>query len=117
MQAAAIAQDFFSLDPKDVLQIPDLGPGGDPKKALDSIKQWVSDKGDPDDSEVLVIGSNPALSGFFSLVHGLGTKAGMSGAVKLKKGSVAKLKVYDILKGSAASELRSYMPPGLAGGK
>lgn len=117
MQAGEIARDFFKLDPHCLVQTENLGVSGNPVKALDDIRQWVADKGDPKKSEVLAIGSNPTLAAFFQLVHGLGTKAGESGAVKLKKGSVAKLKVYDIDKDSASSVLRSYLPPGLAQGK
>ena len=115
MQSAEIARDQFGLDPDQVVQIPDLSPTGDPKKAWAAIKQWVSDQGAAGaDCEVLAIGSNPALAGLSVLVHGLGTKAGESGAIKLKKGSVAKYKVYDPNSAKSSSELRSYLPPGLA---
>ncbi len=114
MQAAELARDFFGLDQKDVVQSVNLGPGGDPKALLGEVKQWAKEN-DPDDSaQVALIGSNPALASFFQLVHGLGTKAGQSGSVKLKKGSVAKLKVYGLQGSNPSSELRSYVPPGLA---
>lgn len=116
MQAGEIARVFFGLQPTDVVQDQNLGLKGDAHKVLGDIKQWLSDQGgDPDDYDVLVVGSNPTLADFFELIHGLGTKSGRSGSVKLKKGSVAKLKVYGLSGDSPSSELRSYVPPGLAG--
>ncbi len=115
MQSAEIARDQFGLATTDVVQSANLGLEGDPKKAFAEIQQWVKDNGDPDKSEVMVVGSNPTLAALFQYAHGLGTKAGESGSVKLKKGSVAKLKVYDINTDNPSSELRSYVPPGLAG--
>jgi phosphohistidine phosphatase SixA len=117
MQAAEMARDEFGLDPSQVVQSQNLAVDGDPKKAWDEIQQWVSDNGDPDKSEVMVVGSNPNVAALFQIVHGLGTKAGESGAVKLKKGSVAKIKVQGVNTDDASSELRSYVPPGLARGK
>lgn len=114
MQAAEIARDFFGLDHDAVMQSPNLGPGGDPAKAFGELQTWAKAQDDPDNAEVLVIGSNPALASLFQLIHGLNTKAGVSGGVKLKKGSVAKLKVYDVTSKTPKSELRSYLPPGLA---
>jgi phosphohistidine phosphatase SixA len=115
MQSGEIARDFFNLEQADVVRDPNLGVDGDAKKVFADIKDWVSNNGDDKNSEVLVIGSNPTLAELFQLVHGLGTKAGQSGSVKLKKGSVAKLKVYKINGDTPSSELRSYVPPGLAG--
>jgi len=114
MQSGEIARAFFNLNTDDVVQDQNLGVDGDPKKVLADIQEWVKTNGDPDKSEVMVIGSNPTLANLFQLVHGLGTKAGESGAVKLKKASVAKIKVYGINGDSPTSELRSYLPPGLA---
>jgi phosphohistidine phosphatase SixA len=116
MQAGEIARAFFSLATTDVVQDSNLGVKGDAHKVLGDIKAWLDAQGgDPDDYQVIVIGSNPTLADLFELVHGLGTKSGRSGAVKLKKGSVAKLKIYGLDGSSPASELRSYVPPGLAG--
>lgn len=115
MQAGEIARAFFNLQTTDVVQDPNLAVDGDPEKLWADVQQWVADNGDPKTSEVLVVGSNPTLAAFFQLVHGLGTKAGQSGSVKLKKASVAKLKVYGIDGDKPTSELRSYVPPGLAG--
>jgi phosphohistidine phosphatase SixA len=115
-EAGEIARAYFDLNPSDVVQNADLAVGGNPRKVWDDIKAWVAKNGDPNKSEVVAIGSNPTLAALFQLVHGLGTKAGQSGDVKLKKGSVAKLKVYNIGDDDdASSELRSYVPPGLAG--
>lgn len=117
MQTAEIARAFFDLPTTAVLQDENLGPLGDPKEVQAAITQWVKDnaKGKNDDGlEVLVVGANPALASFFQLMHGLGTKAGQSGAVKLKKSSVAKLKVYGITGDRPTSQLRSYLPPRLA---
>jgi phosphohistidine phosphatase SixA len=114
MQSGEIARAYFNMDTTQVVQDQNLGVTGDPKKLLADIQDWVKTSGDDDKSEVLVIGSNPTLADFFQLVHGLGTKAGQSGAVKLKKASVAKLKVYGINGDAPTSELRSYLPPGLA---
>jgi len=114
MQSGEIARDMFGLNPADMVQDRNLAVDGDPKKLLADIQTWVKAKGDDKKSEVLVIGSNPTLAAFFQLVHGLGTKAGESGSVKLKKASVAKLKVYGISGSAPSSELRSYLPPGLA---
>jgi phosphohistidine phosphatase SixA len=110
MQSAEIARDVFGLDTSAVIQTKNLSPDGDPKKALAEIKEYAPD----DDMELMIIGSNPALASLFQLIHGLGTPAGKSGAVKLKKGSVAKLKVYNLGSANASSNLRSYLPPGLA---
>jgi len=116
MQAGEIARSFFGLETTDVVQDQNLGVKGDAHKVLGDIKDWVdSQGGDPDDYQVVVIGSNPTLADLFELIHGLGTKSGRSGAVKLKKGSVAKLKIYGLDGSSPSSELRSYVPPGLAG--
>ncbi|GAC1674173.1 MAG: hypothetical protein NVS9B2_23390 [Steroidobacteraceae bacterium] len=115
MQSAAIMRDYFGLDPNDVVVSNNLSPDGDPKKLLVEIQTWAKAQDDADSCEVVTLGSNPALVGFFQLVHGLGTKVGMSGDVKMKKGSVAKLKVYGITENAQSSQLRSYLPPGLAG--
>lgn len=118
LQAGDIVRDYFSMAPEQVIQNQNLAVDGDPDKLLADIQQWIKDNVDPadvDSLEVLVVGSNPTLENFFQLVHGLGTKAGQSGSVKLKKGSVAKLKVYGITGESPTSQLRSYLPPGLAG--
>src|SRR5579872_1714479 len=88
MQSAEIARDCFNLPTTAVVQDDNLGVTGDAGKAYADIQEWVAANGDPDDSEVLVIGSNPTLAALFQLVHGLGTEAGQGGAVKLKKGSV-----------------------------
>jgi phosphohistidine phosphatase SixA len=115
VQSADLARGFFNLEATDVVQEENLGMDGDPQKALDSITQWVKDQGgNPDKLEVMAIGSNPALAGLFQLVHGLGTKAGQSGEAKLKKGSVAKIKIFGVTGDNPTSQLRSYLPPGLA---
>ena len=113
MQAADIARDVFNLDPSAVVQSENLSPSGDPKKAFADIRANAPDDGD-DKAQVMAIGSSPAITELFQLIHGLGTKAGMSGDVKLKKGSVAKLKVYNMGETDASSQLRSLLPPGLA---
>lgn len=121
MQAGQIARDLFKMEPTEVVADQNAAVNGDPDKLLGDITEWVAQwtkdnpDDDPDDLQVLVIGSNPTLADFFALVHGLGTKAGQSGSVKLKKGSVAKLKVYGLGTDGATSQLRSYLPPGLAG--
>jgi phosphohistidine phosphatase SixA len=115
MQTAMLTADKLGVDPSNVVQSTNLGPAGDAQKAFQEIKDWVKTNGDPDDSEVLAIGSDPVISNLVQLVHGLGTKPNQSGQIKMKKGSLAKMKVYGIDGPKPTSELRSYLPPGLAG--
>ena len=113
---ATMVASRFGLTPSDIIDAPALSPDGDAQAAWDQIRDWLKKQDDPDNAEVVAIGSNPALSNLFQLVHGLGTEEGESGSVKLKKGSVAKLKIYDPTGDNPTSELRSYLPPGLARG-
>jgi phosphohistidine phosphatase SixA len=114
MQAADIARDVFGLPPSAVVQSGNLSPDGDAKKAFADIRASAPEPPDDDSFQVMAIGSSPAISELFQLAHGIGTKAGMSGDVKLKKGSVAKMKIYNAGGSSASSQLRSLLPPGLA---
>jgi len=114
MQAADIARDVFNLPPSAVVQSGNLSPDGDPKKAFGDIRNSALDAPNDDKFQAMAIGSSPAISELFQLVHGLGTKAGVSGDVKLKKGSVAKIKIYNVGESNASGQVRSLLPPGLA---
>lgn len=111
MQTAAIIADETGYDPAKIVKDDQLAPGGDASKAFANMKKLVKD---PDNDQIVMVGSNPTMTALGQIVHGMGTKAGESGAIRFKKSAMVRFDVTGFAGKNPSAELMNVVSPGVA---
>jgi phosphohistidine phosphatase len=110
MQTATIIAGEVGYDPAKIVQEPELAPDGDAAKAFANMKDLATS----DSDQVMMVGSNPVITALGQIIHGLGTKAGQSGAIRFKKAAMVRFDVNALNGKYPSAELMNIVSPGIA---